>query len=82
MAKYRGYLQDGNGDILLPIASAVEWDDILNKPNIGTTNDYEDLDKKPSINNVTLIGNKNSKDLDLQSTMYELTNLEIEDLLK
>ena len=31
----------------------------------GGTSDYEDLDNQPSINNVTLIGNKTSADLGL-----------------
>ena len=31
----------------------------------GGTTDYEDLDNQPSINNVTLIGNKTSADLGL-----------------
>lgn len=33
----------------------------------GGTDDYEDLENKPSINNVTLIGNKTSSDLGLAS---------------
>ena len=42
----------------------------------GGSNDYEDLDNKPSINNVELIGNKSLTDLgiDIPTTLAELTD--------
>lgn len=42
----------------------------------GGSSDYEDLDNKPSINNVELIGNKNLTDLgiDIPTTLAELTD--------
>lgn len=43
----------------------------------GGTYDYEELNNKPSINGVTLIGNKTDADLGIK----ELSNLEIEALL-
>ena len=46
----------------------------------GTSN-YNNLTNKPKINNVELLGNKNSKDLKLQDEMDSLTNLEIEEIL-
>ena len=42
---------------------------------------YNDLTDKPQINEVTLIGNKESSELHLQGEMDYLTNLEIEELL-
>lgn len=44
-------------------------------------NDYEKLEKKPKINEVTLIGNKTSDQLNLQSRMNSLSNMEIESLI-
>lgn len=38
---------------------------------------YEELNNKPSINNVELVGNKNLKDLNIQEGMTEFTNLDI-----
>lgn len=49
--------------------------------NIRPITSYEELDDLPQINEVTLIGNKNSEDLHLQDEMDYLTNLEIEELL-
>lgn len=49
--------------------------------NIQPITSYEELDDLPQINEVTLIGNKNSEDLHLQDEMDYLTNLEIEELL-
>ena len=40
--------------------------------------DYEKIKNKPQINNVELIGNKNFKELGMES----LSNMEIENLLK
>lgn len=36
----------------------------------GGTNNYAELDNKPSINNVTLIGNKSLSDLGITNTYY------------
>ena len=46
------------------------------------TSNYEELNNKPSINNVELLGDKTSKDLGLQEEMESLSNLEIEEILK
>lgn len=54
------------------------------KVNIGT-DDYELLNNLPSINDITLIGNKSLDDLDIQiKGEYpdeSITNQEIEDML-
>lgn len=44
--------------------------------------DYEALNNKPQINEVELVGNKTSDQLNLQSKMDYLTNMEIENLIK
>lgn len=41
------------------------------------TSDYEKLSNLPSINSVTLIGDKTSSDLSLQDAMDTISNLEI-----
>lgn len=41
----------------------------------GGTSDYASLTNKPSINNVTLIGNKTSSDLSLQDALVSGTNI-------
>lgn len=46
-----------------------------------TERDYERLDNKPQINDVTLIGNKTSLQLDLQDRMDTISNMDIEALL-
>lgn len=45
---------------------------------IGGSRDYEELQNKPQINDVTLVGNKAFKDLNLNP----VSNLEIEDIFK
>ena len=49
--------------------------------NTGGTSNYEYLTNKPQINNITLIGNKTSRDLKLQDEMEALSNMDIENLL-
>lgn len=49
--------------------------------NIQPITSYEELSDLPQINDITLIGNKNSNELHLQDEMDSLTNLEIEELL-
>ena len=44
-------------------------------------NDYNNLDHKPQINSVTLIGNKTGEQLNLQAKMDTLTNMDIERLI-
>ena len=46
----------------------------------GTTN-YEDLNNRPFINEIEVIGRKSSKDYKLQDEMESLSNIEIEKLL-
>ena len=47
------------------------------KPVIGTALDYELADNKPSINGVTLIGDKTNEDIHIGS----LSNMDIENIL-
>lgn len=49
--------------------------------NTNGTNNYEFLSNQPKINNVTLIGNKTSSQLQLQDKMESLSNMDIEELL-
>lgn len=42
------------------------------------TSDYNDLSNKPSVNGVTLVGNKTNEELNIN----EISNSEIEELLK
>lgn len=44
----------------------------------GGTNNYNNLNNKPKINDVELKDNKTSKDLKLQGEMKEFTNIELE----
>lgn len=63
--------------------SAVSNMGVTPSPGAGAgTSDYERLKNKPSINNVTLIGNKTSKQLGLQDEMDSLTNIELDDLIQ
>ena len=56
----------------------LEWDNKI-VPVIGSgTDDYNDLINKPSINGVTLQGNKTNEELLIDA----MTNVEIEELLK
>ena len=41
----------------------------------GGTSDYTNLENKPSINNITLVGNKTSGDLSLQDALVSGTNI-------
>lgn len=43
----------------------------------GGTYNYEELNKKPQINGVTLIGNKSTEDIGIE----EISNLELEALI-
>lgn len=45
------------------------------------TDDYEELENKPQINDVELLGNKTSTELNLQEKMDSLTNTDIEEIL-
>ena len=45
-----------------------------------TTTNYPELNDKPSINDVELIGNKTSKELKLQDEMESISNLEIDEI--
>ena len=53
---------------------------------IGGTSDYEKLKNQPSINDVTLIGNKSLDDLDIQPkgdyANSKITNSELEEIFK
>ena len=47
----------------------------------GDNNNYEFLNNLPKINDVTLVGNKTSKELKLQDEMNAMTNMDIENIL-
>lgn len=49
--------------------------------NIVHTDNFEDLYNKPSINDVTVQGNKVGEDYHLQDKMHALTTQEIEKIL-
>ncbi len=49
--------------------------------NPSGTGDYNDLSNKPSINGVTLIGDKTADDLELQEEMDFLTDQEIDQII-
>lgn len=44
--------------------------------------DYELLEHKPQINGVELLGNKSSSDLNIDVDIDEITNSELEEMLK
>ena len=44
-------------------------------------NDYEPLKNKPQINNIELIGNKSSEELNLQDLMDSISNVELARIL-
>lgn len=46
------------------------------------TNDYDELENKPQINNIELKGNISTEDLGIQREMESLSNLELEAILK
>lgn len=45
-------------------------------------NNYNNLTNKPSINYIELIGNRLSNDLGLQDHMEEITNTELQNILR
>ena len=47
----------------------------------GGTDDYEALNNQPQINNITLLGNKTSKDLKVQDEMDAITEQEIDKII-
>lgn len=49
--------------------------EVTNGSGGGGTSDYTDLENKPSINSVTLSGNKTSSDLGVQDTLVSGTNI-------
>lgn len=53
----------------------------LEEGSSSGTNNYELLNNKPKINDVTLIGNKTSSELKLQGEMSPLSNMDIRNLL-
>lgn len=74
-----------NERIEIPIKISLKQDNPL-KANFGDvqmihTDNYEDLFNKPSINDVTLIGNKTSDELRLQSRMQTVSESEIDDII-
>lgn len=47
----------------------------------GGNNNYEFLNNLPKINDITLVGNKISRELKLQDAMDAMTNMDIENIL-
>lgn len=50
-------------------------------PGSVSQRDYEKLENKPQINDVELVGNKNSEELGLQQNMVEITPQDIDEML-
>lgn len=54
----------------------------INVGQISTTNnDYDELFNKPSINSITLQGNKELDELGIQEEMIPLSNSDLEELM-
>ncbi len=64
-------VRDTGGEVRMRVNESI-------RPGSGVSSDYEDLSNKPSIESVTLQGNKTFSDLGLEA----LTNEEIEALLR
>ena len=64
-------VRDTGGEVRMRVNESI-------RPGSGGSSDYEDLSNKPSIESVTLMGNKTFSDLGLTP----LTNEEIEALLR
>lgn len=60
---------EGFQEKLIPGANITIIDNVISSTGGGGTTDYSALNNKPTINNVTLTGNKTSSDLGLQSTL-------------
>ena len=52
----------------------------LNPGTLGAN--YNTLINKPTINEISLVGNKTGKELGLQDKMESLTNMELDDLIQ
>lgn len=74
-----GELYDG-GDIDIDVSSSINLDGELNNAIVPTDN-YNDLINKPQINSVTLVGNRSLEELDIQKSMENITNMDIERLI-
>lgn len=71
MAKFKVNFSDASSEMRMKFDKHYET----------VTRDYEKLDNLPSINSVTLIGDKTSEDIHVQSPMREMTVQEIERIL-
>lgn len=74
----RTYCGCDNGPIGSDEKIELQFDDKIVPVISGGSNDYNDLNNKPSINGVQLVGNKTNEELLIQA----ISNSEIEDLLK
>ena len=68
-------------DIEIEMSSPEEMEIELSNITVITSNSYNDLEHKPLINDVLLIGNRSLEELDIQKTMNNITNLDIERLI-
>lgn len=80
MTKLSSSVSSTAEDVAATPAAVKRAYDLALEASSGTT-DYEDLENKPSINSVTLIGNKTSGDLALQDAMEYLSNLDLQNIL-
>ena len=62
----------GSSKILIRICEAIN--DLIDSGGGGGTSNYNDLTNKPTINNVTLSGNKTLADLGIATKTSDLTN--------
>ena len=72
------FTDSGHSEIRMDVCDNMKLDlgsDV--KPIIGTSNDYLLSDNKPSINGVTLIGDKTNEDINIGS----MSNMDIENIL-
>lgn len=74
----RTYCGCDNGPVGSDEKIELQFDDKIVPVIGGGSNDYNDLNNKPSINGVQLVGNKTNEELLIKA----ISNSEIEDLLK
>lgn len=74
-------LEEDNEEELSTLEEDSEEELTTLQEDTGGTNNYNNLNNKPKINNVELVGNKTSKDLKIQDEMESLTNIDIEEII-
>lgn len=79
MAQFRINFTD-SGNMQVNFSDSNQMDATFGEYVAVVTSDYEKLTNLPSINSVTLLGDKTGPELHLQDEMDTITNLEIEAL--